>query len=126
VPWQQLLVGGAVTGVIAGIAAQQPLSNLFAGVQLLLARPFVVGQSVRVHSGALGGPLEGVVTDISLIYTTLCQDQDVVRIPNAALLNSALRSGPTTHTDTDTDAGAGSVTANASIGVPLRPPAAGS
>lgn len=94
VPWQQLLVGGAVTGVIAGIAAQQPLSNLFAGLQLLLARPIVVGQSVRVHSGALGGPLDGIVTDISLIYTTLHHDQDVLRIPNAALLNAALRSSP--------------------------------
>lgn len=96
VPWQQLLLGGAVTGVIAGIAAQQPLSNLFAGVQLLLARPFVVGQSVRVHSGALGGPLEGVVADISLIYTTLLQDGDVVRLPNAALLNAAVRSSTPT------------------------------
>lgn len=40
----------------------------------------------------------------------------MVRIPNAALLNCALRSGPATLTDTDT--GAAGVTANASIGVP--------
>lgn len=93
-PWRHLLVGGAITGVIAGIAAQQPLSNLFAGLLLLVARPVVVGQWVRVHSGALGGPLEGTIADISLIYTTLHSDQDVLRIPNAALLGSALRSSP--------------------------------
>lgn len=95
-PWQHLLVGGAITGVIAGVAAQQPLSNLFAGLLLLVARPVVVGQWVRVHSGALGGPLEGTITDISLIYTTLRSDQDVLRIPNTALLGSALRSSPPT------------------------------
>jgi small-conductance mechanosensitive channel len=120
VPWQQLLVGGAVTGVIAGIAAQQPLSNLFAGVQLLVARPFVVGQSVRVHSGALGGPLEGVVTDISLIYTTLHQDDDVVRIPNAALLNSAIRSIPFAADPPGSGQGAAPAMASASS---ERPPA---
>lgn len=92
VPWQHLLVGGAVTGVVAGIAAQQPLSNLFAGLVLLLARPVTVGGSLRVHSGALGGPLDGTITDIGLIYTTLRNDRETLLIPNAALLGSALRS----------------------------------
>lgn len=101
VPWQHLLVGGAVTGVIAGIAAQQPLSNLFAGLLLLLARPVSVGQTVRVHSGALGGPLDGAVTDISLLYTTMTHADDVLRIPNAALLNAALRTMPNALADTD-------------------------
>lgn len=66
VPSRQLLLGRAVTGVITGIAAQQPLNNLSAGMKLLLARPLVVGQSVRVHSRALGGPLEGVDTPVSV------------------------------------------------------------
>jgi small-conductance mechanosensitive channel len=91
VPWQHLLVGGAVTGVVAGIAAQQPLSNLFAGLVLLLARPVSVGRSLRVHSGALGGPHDGTITDIGLIYTTLHNDSETLLIPNAALLGSALR-----------------------------------
>jgi small-conductance mechanosensitive channel len=56
IPVQQLLVGGALTGVIVGIAAQQPLSNLFAGLVLLITRPLAVGQWVGIHSGALGGP----------------------------------------------------------------------
>ncbi|NMI00094.1 mechanosensitive ion channel domain-containing protein [Pseudonocardia acidicola] len=91
IPLQQLLVGGALTGVIVGIAAQQPLSNVFAGLLLLLARPVVVGQRVCIHSGALGGPLEGTVADMGLIYTTLTTEDEVLSIPNAALLNSAIR-----------------------------------
>jgi small-conductance mechanosensitive channel len=103
VPWQRLLVGGAVTGVIVGVAAQQPLSNLFAGLLLLLTRPVAVGHVVRVHSGALGGPLDGTITDIGLIYTTLRHGHDTLLIPNSALLNSALRSGPSTEENITTE-----------------------
>ena len=91
IPLQQLLVGGALTGVIVGIAAQQPLSNLFAGLVLLITRPFAVGQWVCVHSGALGGPLEGAVLEMGLIYTTLSTEHEIVHIPNSGLLNAALR-----------------------------------
>ena len=41
---EQLVVGGAVTGVLLTIAAQQSLSNLFAGVMLQFAQPFRVGE----------------------------------------------------------------------------------
>ena len=39
----QLLVGGALATILVGIAAQQSLSNVFAGMVLLLARPVDVG-----------------------------------------------------------------------------------
>jgi small-conductance mechanosensitive channel len=95
IPLQQLLVGGALTGVIVGIAAQQPLSNLFAGLVLLIARPVAVGQWVCIHSGALGGPLEGSVVEMGLIYTTFSTEHEILHIPNSGLLNAALRA-PTT------------------------------
>lgn len=95
IPLQQLLVGGALTGVIVGIAAQQPLSNLFAGLVLLLTRPVAVGQWVRIHSGALGGPLECTVLEMGLIYTTLSTEHEILHVPNSGLLNAALRA-PTT------------------------------
>jgi small-conductance mechanosensitive channel len=60
IPLQQLLIGGALTGVIVGIAAQPSLSNLFAGLVLLFTRPIAGRQRVRLHSGALGGPIGGV------------------------------------------------------------------
>lgn len=91
IPPQQLLVGGALTGVVVGIAAQQPLSNLFAGLVVLLSRPVAVGQWISVHSGALGGPLEGSVVEMGLIYTTLSTENGILHIPNSGLLNAALR-----------------------------------
>src|SRR6185295_12408583 len=53
---KQLLVGGAITGIILGLAAQPVLGNLFAGLVLLFALPYVPGQRVRVLSGAINGP----------------------------------------------------------------------
>ena len=56
----QLVLGGAVTGVLITIAAQQSLSNLFAGVMLQFAQPFKVGDWVRIRAGALGGTIDVV------------------------------------------------------------------
>ena len=47
VPVSQLLLGGVLTSVIVGIAAQQAMSNVFAGMVLLLARPFRAGDADR-------------------------------------------------------------------------------
>src|SRR3954451_11159450 len=56
-----LAVGGAFTAVILGLAAQQTFGNLFAGLVLLSARPFRVGDRVRLQGGGLAGQIEGVV-----------------------------------------------------------------
>ena len=90
VPVGKLLVGGAVTGVILGIAAQQTLANVFAGLVLLFARPYIPGEGIRVRSGALGGTIEGTVTTVGLLYTTLQTVDGIVNIPNAGLLASAV------------------------------------
>lgn len=70
-PVRNLLVGGAVTGMILGIAAQQSLSNVFAGLVLFFARPYIPGEQVQIRSGALGGTLDGTVTSVGLHYATL-------------------------------------------------------
>jgi small conductance mechanosensitive channel len=85
-----LLVGGAVTGVVVGIAAQQTLGNFFAGLVLLFARPFVPGQRVRIRTGAMGGPFDGVILGSGLIYTTIDTDEGVVSMPNSGLLAAAI------------------------------------
>src|SRR5438552_3446242 len=64
IPVGQLIVGGAVTTILIGIAAQQSLSNIFAGLVLLLSRPFNVGETILLRSGAMGGLIEGTVTAI--------------------------------------------------------------
>ena len=90
----QLVLGGAVTGVLIGIAAQQSLANLFAGLVLLFARPFRVGQRVRFRAGALGGTIEGEVTDISLTYVRVDTDDGVVLLPNSQVLASVIGAVP--------------------------------
>jgi small conductance mechanosensitive channel len=85
-----LLVGGAFTAVILGLAAQQTLGNLFAGVVLLSARPFRVGDKVRLQGGPLAGQLEGTVSSQGLLYTTFVTGEDAIMVPNSVVLNVAV------------------------------------
>jgi small-conductance mechanosensitive channel len=104
VPVQKLLVGGAVAGVVLGIAAQQTLSNVFAGIVLILARPFTLGERVRVRAGSLGGIFEGQVTAMSLVYVTILTDEGPVNIPNATMLGVGVGPAPPRSTQTGSDA----------------------
>lgn len=88
-----LLLGGALTGVLVGIAAQQVLANFFAGIVLLLVRPFTLADEVVLKSGPLGGEYEGVVTDMGLFYVKLETKTGPVALPNAGVLASAVGPG---------------------------------
>jgi len=85
-----LIAGSAFTAVILGLAAQQTLGNLFAGMVLLSARPFRVGERVRFQAGAVGGQLEGVVSSLGLLYTTLARGEDRIMVPNNVVLSAAV------------------------------------
>jgi small conductance mechanosensitive channel len=85
-----LAVGGAFTAVILGLAAQQTIGNLIAGTVLLSARPFRVGDRVRLQAGALAGMTEGVVSSLGLLYTTLAQGEDRIMVPNSVVLSAAV------------------------------------
>jgi len=87
---QTLAFGGSITAIVIGLAAQQTLGNLFAGMVLLSARPFRVGMRVRLQAGQLGGPIDGIVSSLGLLYTTLVRGQDVVMIPNTMVLSSVV------------------------------------
>jgi small-conductance mechanosensitive channel len=92
-----VLVGGAVTGVIVGIAAQQTLGNFFAGLVLLFARPYVPGQRVKIRSGAMGGPFDGVIVGAGLMYTVIDTEEGPISMPNSGLLAAAI--GPSDETE---------------------------
>ena len=96
VPVGQLLVGGALTSVFIGIAAQQALGNVFAGMVLLLAHPFRVGDSVRFQAGALWGQLDGTVIEIGITYIRLdtASRAGVLSIPNSLVLNAVVGPRP--------------------------------
>ncbi|WP_205698220.1 mechanosensitive ion channel family protein [Conexibacter sp. SYSU D00693] len=87
---ETLAVGGAFTAVILGLAAQQTFGNLFAGLVLLSARPFRVGERVRLQGGGLAGTMEGVVSSLGLLYTTFSSGDDQIMVPNSIVLNVAV------------------------------------
>jgi small-conductance mechanosensitive channel len=90
VPLDQLLVGGAVTSIILGIAAQQSLSNVFSGLVLLFSHPFGVGDMVSFRSGALGGRIEGMVTEIGISYVRVETSEGMIHLPNSQVLAAAV------------------------------------
>jgi len=89
-----LLVGGALIGAIVGLAAQQTLGNYFAGLVLLLARPYVPGERITIHNGGMGGEFTGTVVDAGVMYTVIMTDVGEVKLPNSGVLASAI--GPPT------------------------------
>jgi small-conductance mechanosensitive channel len=119
VPIDQLLVGGAVTSIILGIAAQQSLGNVFSGLVLLLSHPFGVGDAVSFRSGAFSGEIEGIVTEIGISYVRIETADGMIQLPNSQVLASAV--GPAHQ-----DAPAGPAPAQAADGnAPPGPPPAG-
>ena len=80
-----LVAGLGLTGFALGFAFRDVLSNLLAGVLILLYRPFARGARISVTG------LEGVVTEIDLRYTKLQCDNDLVLIPNANLFTNPIR-----------------------------------
>ena len=90
VPVGHLLLGGVLTGVIVGIAAQQVLGNVFAGIMLLFAKPFMIEDELTIRSGALGGPVIGRVSGMILTYVTVRTGAGPVLLPNSAVLAAAV------------------------------------
>jgi small conductance mechanosensitive channel len=87
---QAIAVGGGFAAVVFGLAAQQTLGNLFAGMVLLSARPFRLGERVRLQAGVLAGSLEGVVSSLGLLYTTLSRGEERMMIPNTVVLSATV------------------------------------
>ncbi|MEX0620456.1 MAG: mechanosensitive ion channel family protein [Solirubrobacterales bacterium] len=85
-----LAVGGAFTAVVLGLAAQQTLGNIFAGVVLQSTRPFRVGERVRLIGGPLAGAIEGTVSSLGLFHTSILDGNDRIMVPNNVLLNLAI------------------------------------
>src|SRR3954447_20505173 len=85
-----LALGGGFTAVVVGLAAQQVLGNLLAGVVLITNRPFRVGERVRLQAGPLAGQVEGIVGQLGLFYTTLVSGADRILVPNGVLIQCAV------------------------------------
>jgi len=78
------LASVGVLSVVAGMAAQNTLGNLIAGISLLLYRPFNVGDRLQV--AAPTGLETGEIESLNLGYTIIKTDDDRrVVIPNSIM-----------------------------------------
>lgn len=79
-----LLTALGVGGLAVGLALQDTLANVFAGIHILLARQIRPGDFVRLSSGE-----EGFVQDITWRYTTIRQlPNNLTIVPNSKLASS--------------------------------------
>ena len=84
-----LLAGVSVVSIVVGLAAQSTLSNLVAGISLVIYRPFKVGDRLLV--AVPGGTETGEVTSISLGYTALATDDGrIVVVANSQIGNQTV------------------------------------
>ncbi|MDP0494631.1 MAG: mechanosensitive ion channel family protein [Verrucomicrobiota bacterium JB024] len=75
-----LLAGASVSGLAVALAAQSTLKNVFGSIMLVLDRPFVIGNRVRIKG------FDGTVEEIGLRSTRLrTLDGHMVSIPNDEL-----------------------------------------
>lgn len=76
-----------MVGIAIGFAAKDTLSNLIAGVLLLIDRPFEVGDRIEVWSAPANSATWGDVIDIGLRATRIkTTDNIVIVIPNNEIM----------------------------------------
>ncbi len=79
-----MVAGLGLTGFALGFALKDALSNLLAGIFLLIYRPFKRGDQVTVAD------FSGTVISIDLRYTTLQGKEQKILIPNSVLFTNAI------------------------------------
>ncbi|MCP4411981.1 MAG: mechanosensitive ion channel [Gammaproteobacteria bacterium] len=74
----------------AGLALQGLLANYGAGLNIILTRPFIVGDTITVQGES------GIVRDILLAYTIIVTEDDVeITIPNKHIVGEILHNSQT-------------------------------
>ena len=80
------VAGFGVMGFVVGFAVKDVLSNLAAGMFLLVKRPFKVGETVNV--AGVQGKVEEMTLSSCLIIT---EERHHVTVPNAKIWGNAIR-----------------------------------
>ena len=79
-----LITGLGLTGFALGYAFKDLLSNVLAGVMIIIHRPFIVGDEITVAN------LTGKIVNIDLRYTALTADNKIYLIPNTSLMTNPI------------------------------------
>lgn len=98
-----VVFGGAFLTVILGLAGQTMLSNLLAGIWLVMFHPFQVGDQIELIAWqypqlvpsfpheALKPSYRGTVVDINLMYTSLLNEMEFpMVVPNGILVQALI------------------------------------
>jgi len=81
------IAGAGVAGIAIGFAAKDTLSNLIAGILLIIDRPFEVGDRIEVWSAPANSSTWGDVVDVGLRATKIrTTDNIVIVIPNNEIM----------------------------------------
>lgn len=84
-----LLATSAAASIVLGLALQDPLSNLFAGITLQFDKPFGIGDQVEIHQGAQ--KWSGQIVEVTWRATTLVGAADeLISIPNRTVSQSQI------------------------------------
>jgi small-conductance mechanosensitive channel len=98
-----ILLGATFLGIVLGLASQTLLANLFAGLVILFAKPFKIGDRITVVTWqwgvspstypheALKPGYTGRVKDINLLFTTIKEDNGIdLKAPNNVLMSALI------------------------------------
>lgn len=98
---ESLFLGSAFAGIVLGLAAQTVLSNVFAGLLIVLADPYRPGDRVSFVTSSYGAlapsyPHEmmypgysGTIRDVGLVYTVIELDTGgVAKFPNSIAITA--------------------------------------
>jgi len=84
-----LLAGVSIVSIVLGLAAQNTLGNLIAGLSLVLYRPIRVGDELQLTTPR--GLMTAKVELVSLGYTILCDEQgNQIVVPNSVVASSVV------------------------------------
>jgi small-conductance mechanosensitive channel len=84
-PLETIITVSASIGIAVGFASQDILRNIFGGVMIILDRPFQVGDKIEVDR-RYGEVLQIGLRSVRIVT----EDDSVVTIPNAEIMNKAV------------------------------------
>lgn len=82
-----LLAFGGVGGIIVGFAARDLIADIFSGMRIFWARPFVVGDWIKSASNNIEGVVESIGWQVTQIRTF---DKRPLYVPNSLLADSVI------------------------------------
>jgi small-conductance mechanosensitive channel len=84
---EAMLASAGVVSLVIGLAAQNTLGNLIAGLSLLMYRPFAVGDVLTLNTPT--GKETGTVKEITLGHTNLITDDGRwIIVPNSVMASN--------------------------------------